>query len=88
MSEELFPLDSICMDSPRLAWMKKHGAKVRRRKQGDPWEDYWDAWLERHEKAPGEPAQGLSTRGFDETDALRELGIKYGLRLWNEEGLR
>ena len=28
MNNELFPAEAVTMDSPRLAWMKRHGLQV------------------------------------------------------------
>lgn len=30
MSEELFPIEAVTLDSPRLAWIKRHGLQVWR----------------------------------------------------------
>jgi hypothetical protein len=49
MTDELFPLDSISMDSPRLRWIKQHGVKTAY----DPDVDYvWSAWIGAEESDP------------------------------------
>ncbi len=83
MSEELFPIDSIQMDSPRAAWLKRHRVMTLATPHG---EEPWVAWFLRDEEGPqnyGVPCEYKT--GFDENDAITELAIAAGLKLWNEE---
>lgn len=91
MSEELFPAAAITADSPRLAWMKRHGLKTwpTRGWVGDTTCPetgadirQWNAARDGHE--PGmihAPVCSADT----EDEALAELALKLGLKLWNEE---
>ncbi len=84
MSTELFPLDSIQMDAPRLAWLKKHRVMTLHTPTA---EHPWCAWFLRDGETRdnyGIPSEYKT--GFDENDALVELAKAAGLRLWNEEG--
>lgn len=84
MNDELFPLDSICMDSPRLRWMKKHCVETLRTGQGGAespetgeliFDWYaWRAW------------EGKRYGGHSEEDAIQEMAAALKLPLWNEKG--
>jgi len=71
---ELFDIEES--KSPRLAWIEKHQIVTLR---GKP--DSWAAWLSAR-SARAEQAIGY---GESEDEAIADLAIKLGLRLWNEE---
>lgn len=84
---ELFPLDSIQMDSPRRAWLLKHDIHTKH----SPWmeDEPWAAWVGDLEAAISQggdyPEAGGVALGWDENDALCNLAKARGLRLWNEQ---
>ena len=41
--DELFPAESVAMDSPRLAWMKRHGIVTHHSLPNDPHASRWYA---------------------------------------------
>ena len=71
---ELFDLPET--KSPRLCWLEKHGIVTLRGKS-----DSWAAWLK------AKPTKVDQTIGYGESEdeAIADLAIKLGLRLWNEE---
>jgi hypothetical protein len=84
---ELFPVSDTKMDSPRLAWLKRHDVSVDKE-----WDDYFDEFvfvakimklytggIYRYSYMVG--------KGDTEDDALCDLAKKHGLRLWNEEDI-
>lgn len=73
MNDLLF--DAPEQPSPRLAWMRKHNIHVRR----DPEEGEW--------VASTQGPTGVNYWGFGETEdeAMAELALKRGWKLWNEE---
>ena len=83
MSEELFAVTEVSMDSPRLRWMKKHG--VQTRYDGD----CYIAWVgdldEAIEHGGADPEAGGYAEASTEDDAILLLANAHGLRLWNEE---
>lgn len=83
MNDELFNPKDVTMDSPKLAWMKKHGIVTDEDKHHteDSEDDRWYA-ITRH--PDGKRIVGT---GATEHDALADWSIKRGVRLWNEEGL-
>jgi hypothetical protein len=100
MSHELFPVDAVKMDSPRLAWLKKHGVVTYLAMPDDPhwrlWYAGFSAWSTEyspHLKSAAdlffyETADRGDKRigtGETEDDAIAELAKKYRLKLWNEE---
>lgn len=84
-SDELFPLDSVCMDSPRLAWMKRHGVTVKAHEVGELTESPetgatiypWYA-----ERAGLERVWG----GYTSDHAMQELAESLKLPLWSVKG--
>ena len=95
--ETLFPEAEIAMDSPRLAWMKRHGI-VTFRLPADLWMAGFQAWrpdvLDPAQFFCDETgANGDSRIGMADTEdeALADLltcgyARERGIRLWNEEG--
>lgn len=93
-TDELFCSDVGKADSPRLAWMKKHGV-ITYRTPFDPF-DYLAGVSENAEMTlnqrrdwfADETAQMGDTRigiGMSEDEALAELAKRRGIPLWNEE---
>lgn len=91
MSDELFPLSDVQMDSPRLAWMKTHGVIVHRHQ-----------WIGSDFEGSDEPQFHAFTNdgthddrhlwaligdgwGNDYDEALCDWAQKKGVKLWNEE---
>lgn len=77
-----FLFDVPPQDSPRLAWMKRHGV-VTWMVQGcdvDPW------CASTEEQVKKCDTEGLGT-GDTEDDALADFARRRNLRLWNEEQL-
>lgn len=74
MNGELFPSESIASRSPRLIWCEQHGITTREMPRNSA-EFRWQA-ERRHVWAIGV--------GPTEEDACRDLGVKAGIRLWNE----
>ena len=97
MTEELFPPESVAMDSPRLAWLKRHGCITmsfephQRFGEFDRWiagfaegvagKDAIAQWFCEECGKNGETTIGM---GATEDEAIAELAIRYGVRLWNE----
>ena len=71
---ELFDIEES--KSPRLAWIEKHQIVTLR---GKP--DSWAAWL----SARSTRVEQTIGYGESEDEAIADLAIKLGLRLWNEE---
>lgn len=95
MNNELFPVETVAMDSPRLAWMKRHRVLTFHSMAGYP-----DAlWLAGIDDSPGGYTNAAdffccecgtygSSRcgeGDTEDEAIADLAQKHGLHLWNEE---
>lgn len=96
-NDELFPAEAVTMDSPRLAWMKRHGISVIQHDwTGTDFENTDEPrWQARSEKAFR--IQGPSckrpviwtNRGpccDTEDQAIEAIAKDMGIRLWNEEG--
>ena len=92
---ELFAPDSVAMDSPRLAWIKRHGVVTHCSMPGTPdacwfagFRDWWGdcsdgqffIWETGHN---GDSRMG---EGETEDDAIAHLCRRHEIRLWNEEG--
>ena len=71
---ELFDLPET--KSPRLIWLEKHQIVTLR---GKP--DSWAAWL----SARSARVEQIIGYGESEDEAIADLAIKLGIRLWNEE---
>ena len=72
MSEFLFDVPQV--DSPRLAWMKKHKLWAR---QNVVLNDLWRCIQEGGRTVDGE--------GTTEDEAITDWAIQNDVRLWNEE---
>ena len=70
---ELFDIEES--KSPRLAWIEKHQIVTLR---GKP--DCWAAWLNMRPTI-----DQIIGYGESEDEAIADLAIKMGMRLWNEE---
>jgi hypothetical protein len=88
MTDELFPSETVTMDSPKLAWLKKHGlttsyaenvgdAKDEFGNQAKPWTCA--------KIILGGRCIGSMGYGDTEEDACADFAEKYDLLLWNEE---
>jgi hypothetical protein len=90
---ELFPVEAVQMDSPRLAWMKKHGV-ITYRSPVEPvcWFAGFQEWWPKLEGVgffAKETAHNGDIRvgeGATEDEALCQLAKWEGIKLWNEEG--
>lgn len=90
MNDELFPAEAVTMDSPRLAWMKRHLVYTKF-SQGcgeAPWSAWWGQrdpveFLEYHDSDHDHEA--IMGYGATEEAALVDLAIKWQFPLWNEE---
>lgn len=67
--DELFDPSSVAMASPRLRWCEQHRVTTTRTKKG------WEA------KMPRKKEVGV---GPTEEEACADLGVRHGVRLWNE----
>lgn len=72
MSGELFPIESVAMDSPRLRWLRLHDVRYSQRP------NCFTVW------AASAPMQCFTALELD--DALAQLAAKNGWQLWNEVG--
>lgn len=75
MTDELFSTPETL--SPRLAWMNKYAIKTRQDSA-----ERWTAWRSLWSHFPT-PLNSASAN--TEENALFELAVKCGIRLWNEE---
>lgn len=92
---ELFPVESVLQDSPKLAWMKANHVLTH---NAPHMEQSWCAIVARPEHrgmdigeimAKACQLYDLTDRiGYGETEdeAIADLAIKHGMRLWNEGG--
>lgn len=74
------------MDSPRLAWIKKHGVKTHCAPHCC--EAPWCAWFAGNEYVgnPGIPDNpDACGYGHSEDEAIQDLAVGYNVPLWNEE---
>lgn len=90
---ELFPVESVTMDSPRLAWIKRERV-VLYHDTVEP--EQWLAGFDFHEIEYSSPSDFFAQEesmngdlriGFGDTEdeALAILCQKHGVKLWNEE---
>jgi hypothetical protein len=80
---ELFDLKVMKMDSPRLAWLKKHKISTHRSPYVELDEEPWSCWSGPFEEAVMH--KGDYTSGMTEDQAITRWALKYNVRLWNEE---
>ncbi len=90
MSNELFDINSVSMDSPRLAWKKKHSVETEKLERAGDEDDNGDTipqWVCRIKKlANGARYFPNQIAGGDtEDEALAEYAAKNSIPLWNEE---
>lgn len=77
---ELFPVESVTMDSPRLAWMKRHGLVISLCLMVDrnPWT------CRKEQKQEGVAFQVIGI-GETEEEACMDYAMKEDIPSWNEE---
>ena len=75
MEESLFDIPET--KSPRLLWMEKHGIQTQQNSAGD-----WCAWTT---AILTKTSINLGS-GDTEDEAITQLALKLGIKLWNEEG--
>lgn len=91
MNEELFPTEAVAMDSPRLAWLKKHGLEIQDTGSmaglEDDFGDEIPAWVCRVSDKPENALYApCEIEGGDTPDeACANLAKVRGIPLWNEE---
>lgn len=83
---ELFDIKSVKQDSPRFAWMKHYGVKVKNcpdvtvGDEGEFGNEQWPWYAFAHEASQPEDFVG----GETEDEALANFAKSKNLRLWNE----
>lgn len=97
MSDDLlFPAESVQMDSPKLAWLKKHKVLTY---HSMPGEGEWACWFAAFDEGEfkyentadffcqhtGHYGDSQCGEGDTEHDAIAHLAKRAGIRLWNEE---
>ncbi len=89
MSEELFPAEAVTMDSPRLAWMKRHGLCTYHVPEltGECPETGADLkpWTCVSKTQPEHVLFGRYGQGDTEDEACADYAVKFKVSLWNEE---
>lgn len=89
MRDELFTIE--LQDSPRLAWLKNHEVKIIRNQGVSPGDECpesgepiypWCAFVGESEFPKPDGWMGC---GDSEHEAIVDLAIKRGWRLWNED---
>ncbi len=91
MSDELFPIEAVSQDSPKVAWMRKHGVKTHYSPHCESDDDGgpWAAW--ERSNYPNGDADGiprdpeLCGYGMTEDEAIRNMAAINRIPLWNEE---
>lgn len=90
MTSDLFP--DCRQDSPRLAWMKRHGITVRPVTVCELMHLAVTDWIDDDAgdhrfiaSAPTIPDGSVSSYGPTEEDALASVAKALGIPLWNEE---
>ena len=91
MADELFPIEAVASESPRLRWLKLHAVHTRvypDEQVGTTCAETgveiraWAAWQER--LSDELPSTANSAFGETEDDAICALAKARGWRLWNE----
>ncbi len=98
MSEgELFPAESVQMDSPRLAWMKREKVLTYHSLAGEDgacWFAAFDEGQYEYEKGNmsdffcqhlGATGDSECGEGDTEDESIAHLARRAGIKLWNEE---
>ena len=87
MSDELFPAEAVTMDSPRLAWMKRHEIRTWFSESVEPEDGPWIAWLRSNAGDEDGIPRDLDACGYGDTEegALGDLARRHNFHLWNEE---
>ena len=90
---EMFPPDTVAMDSPKLAWLKRHGVTVIKHNfagtdiEGSDEPTFeacgWHSWTDKC----GRDHETQNGWGYDEDEALQNLAKHCGWKLWNEENV-
>ena len=95
MNEELFPAESVAMDSPRLAWIKKHHCITF---HSDLEPECWfagfsetlivdrDAQIQWMCDEIGDNGNSSVGEGATEDEAIANAAGIWRIPLWNEEG--
>ena len=86
---EMFPPESVAMESPRLAWLRKHALCTYHVKElrgecpetGNTLKPWTCCKLE----LPGDVLAGKIGIGDTEDECCADYAQKHGLKLWNEE---
>jgi hypothetical protein len=80
--DELFAAKEVEQDSPRLAWRKRHCILAKKSKLLP-----WAAWFARDSEIGDIPPDDPRRVGHGESEweAIVDLAIKHGVKLWNEE---
>lgn len=90
---ELFPIESVTCDSPRLAWMKRHNLETERIPEGGPGcespetGDDIPAWVCRVKKQNPNFSTYCDREiggGDTEDEAIQQWALNAGIRLWFE----
>lgn len=79
---ELFPVQQVSADSPRLRWLKKWGVQIKDNGQGG--EDEGGEWL--RFAAISEKSRAFG-QGNTEDEALQDLALKNRWLMWTEGGV-
>lgn len=100
--EELFPAESVAMDSPKLAWMKRHGVITFYYSSPNcepTWFAGFHSWwpylkgLNFFAEETGHNGDSRVGEGVTEDDAIASLltcgeAREKGINLWNEEAIQ
>jgi hypothetical protein len=93
---ELFPIESVTQDSPRLAWLKRHNLETECIPEGGPGVESPEtgedipAWICRVRKQHPNFSTYCDREiggGNTEDDAIADFARNAGIPLWNEESL-
>jgi hypothetical protein len=94
MNDELFPVESVQMDSPRLAWIKKYGVVTYHSlPNGDDhcwfagFQEWWPTLTNPVDffcKETGCNGDQNLTEGETEDEAIIKLALYNEIPLWNE----
>jgi hypothetical protein len=86
---ELFPAEAMAMDSPRLAWRKRHLIQAIRQKNIRKGDNPWIAWFAKDGGVGNKPPEDEALIGYGETewDAITCLAVITKTKLWTEESI-